>query len=105
MKSFVMLTIVAVLTLPASAAVDAGQLFTDRCSKCHGTDGKANTDIGRKAEIADFTSAGFKSRHSDADNKDIITYGSPDNAKMKAYKDKLSPEEIDALVAYIRNLK
>lgn len=88
-----------------SFAADAAKNFSTHCAKCHGTGGKADTDIGRKQEIADFTSPSWKAKNSNTAIKETITYGAIENPKMKAYKDKLSPAEIDALVAYIRGLK
>jgi mono/diheme cytochrome c family protein len=62
---------------------------------CHGADGK-------KAAGHDLSSAGVQ-KESDADLTAVITNGQA--PKMPKYADKLKPEEIKGLVAYIRTLK
>jgi cytochrome c6 len=85
-----------VLALPLSAqAQDAGALYKSKCAMCHGADGK-------KTAGHDFTSAAVQ-KESDADLEAVITNGKP--PKMPKYGDKLKPEEIKGLVAYIRTLK
>jgi mono/diheme cytochrome c family protein len=86
-----------VLSLPQSAnAQDASAaLFKSKCAMCHGADGK-------KTAGHDFTSAAVQ-KGSDADLEAVITNGKP--PKMPKYGDKLKPEEIKGLVAYIRTLK
>jgi len=85
-----------VLALPLSAhAQDAAALYKSKCAMCHGAD-------GNKTAGHDFTSAAVQ-KGSDADLEAVITNGKP--PKMPKYGDKLKPEEIKGLVAYIRTLK
>ena len=101
MKKLAALVLVA--SLPVFAA-DGQFVFQHHCKGCHGPDGKANTRIGHKVKIPDFTSPAFQQKVTDAQLKEVITNGSKKNRKMKAFKDKLSAEEIDAVVHYIRQL-
>jgi cytochrome c6 len=98
-----------VLTLSLSAAAYAEDTAADtwkaKCKGCHGDDGKAKTKMGEKEKIPDLTNAEFQKKHSDDQLKNVITNGSKDNAKMKAFKDKLTPEQIDALVKYVRGMQ
>lgn len=98
-----------VLTLSLSAAAyaedAAADLWKAKCKGCHGEDGKAKTKMGEKEKIPDLTNAEFQKKHSDDQLKDVITNGSKDNAKMKAFKEKLTPEQIDSLVKYIRGMQ
>lgn len=98
-----------VLTLSLSAAAYAEETSADiwkaKCKGCHGDDGKAKTKMGEKEKIPDMTNAGWQQRHSDEQIRDYISNGSKENAKMKAFKDKLTPEQIDGLVKYIRAMK
>lgn len=98
-----------VLTLSLSAAAYAEEAAADtwkaKCKGCHGDDGTAKTKMGEKEKIPDISNAGWQKRHSDDQIKEVITNGSKENAKMKAYKDKLTPEQIDGLVKYIRGMK
>lgn len=95
------------LALAASAQAEdsAADTWTAKCKSCHGADGKAKTKIGEKEKVPDMTGAGWQKAHSDADIRKVIAEGSPENSKMKAYKDKLTPEQIDGLVTYVRALK
>jgi cytochrome c6 len=97
-----------VLALSLSATVYAEDSAADtwkaKCKACHGEDGKAKTKMGEKEKIPDLTNADWQKRHSDEVLKDAITNGSKDNPKMKPFKDKLTPEQIDGLVKYVRSL-
>jgi mono/diheme cytochrome c family protein len=92
--------------VPALADDSAEDVWMARCKGCHGADGKAHTKIGQKEKIDDFTSAKWQAEMSDKDIKDVITNGSKkEHSKMKAFKDKLTPGEIDSLIPYIRAMK
>jgi mono/diheme cytochrome c family protein len=98
-----------VLTLSLSAAAYAEETSADiwkaKCKGCHGDDGKAKTKMGEKEKIPDITNADWQKRHSDETIKDYITNGSKENPKMKPFKDKLTAEQIDGLVKYIRGMQ
>jgi len=89
----------------AAHADEATELWTAKCKSCHGTDGKAQTPMGKKESIVDMSQPAWQQAETDADIREYIVEGSPRNKKMKPYKDKLTPEQIDSLVAYIRTLK
>jgi cytochrome c6 len=88
------LAVILSLSVPASAQ-DAAALYKSKCAMCHGADGK-------KAAGHDLSSAEVQ-KESDADLTAVITNGKA--PKMPKYGDKLKPEEIKGLVAYIRTLK
>ncbi len=96
----------ALLALPvAASAADAPtteQLYNKHCKNCHGSDGKAETKMGKKHEIDSFADAEWQAKHSDDKIRDVIANGKP-KTKMKAYKSKLSAEQIDALVKHVRS--
>jgi mono/diheme cytochrome c family protein len=101
---------IALLTflLGTTAGADsAEEIWKDKgkCRECHGDDGRGHTKVGKKEKIPDLTSQKWQSKHSDAQIKDTITNGSEDNPKMKPFKDKLTPEEIDSMVKFVRGLK
>lgn len=89
---------------PAFAG-DAAATWAAKCKSCHGEDGRGDTAMGKKNKVRDISTAAWQAKNSDADIKKVIADGSPDNPKMKAYKDKLSAEDISALVTYVRGLK
>jgi mono/diheme cytochrome c family protein len=86
-----------VLSIPLSMqAQDASEaVYKSKCAMCHGADGK-------KAAGHDLSSADVQ-KESDADLEAVIANGKA--PKMPKYADKLKPEEIKGLVAYIRTLK
>jgi cytochrome c6 len=101
-----------VLPRSASAEVDKKILRTwkAKCSPCHGDDGKGATAQGAKMGVRDMTSAAFAKDATDAKMKDAISNGIKQTKdgktqEMEPYKDKLKPEEIDGLVAYVKSLR
>lgn len=89
------------LPAPAKAAAASGDvrsLYVEHCSKCHGTDGRSQTPKGRKTEAPDLT----KSTVSDAKGIRLITNGKSD---MPAFKDKLSPDDIESVMAFVRGFR
>jgi mono/diheme cytochrome c family protein len=85
-----------VLSIPLQAqAQDTEATYKSKCAMCHGADGK-------KMAGHDLSSADVQKK-SDADLTAVITEGRP--PKMPEFGDKLKPEEIKGLVAYIRTLK
>jgi cytochrome c6 len=83
------------VSLPAHAQDASEATYKSKCAMCHGADGK-------KAAGHDLSSADVQ-KESDADLTAVISNGKA--PKMPKYGDKLKPEEIKGLVAYIRTLK
>jgi cbb3-type cytochrome c oxidase subunit III len=76
------------------------EIFQEQCVGCHGPDGHAQTDMGKKVGAADLTS-GAVQRQSDSQLEKVIKNG---KKKMPSFDDKLSDEETRALIVYIRQL-
>jgi cytochrome c6 len=89
-----------VLTLSLSANAQSADLFKSKCAACHGPDGTGSA-MGKKMGAHDFTTADVQ-KMSDAELTDVINNG---KNKMPKYADKMKPEEVKGLVAYIRTLK
>jgi len=88
-------------------AADAKEIWEKDCAKCHGTDGKGDTKMGKKLEIRDLTDAKVQEAK-DEDFAKAIKEGvkekDSDKIRMKAFGD-LSDDEVKALVAYVRAFK
>ncbi len=80
----------------AAAAFQPSKLYVERCAKCHGEDGTAQTPKGQKMKAQDFTEPGFQKRRTDAQLVDSVTNGTEKD--MPPFGKVLSPEEIDSLV-------
>ena len=92
---------VAGSTTPATFE-DAAAIYAAKCAKCHGPDGKG-VDKYKKQGMEDMTTANWQKANSDAKITAAINKGKGDF--MPAWKGKLKPAEITALVKYIRSLK
>jgi cytochrome c553 len=96
----------ALLSLGARAQVDkkTERTWKAKCASCHGADGKAETDQGKKLGIPNYSEAAFQKSKTDDQLKAAIANGvKNDKGEMEGYKDKLSGEEIDNLVKVVRS--
>ena len=99
----------ASISTQGSAEPDAKtvRLWRSRCASCHGADGKAKTETGATLGIPDMTTAAWQQKVSEAQMKTSINEGVKRPGKpqgMLPYRGTLKPEQIDALIAYIRTL-
>ncbi len=78
--------------------IDYKKIYENQCRKCHGKDGKG-TKRGKKLGVPNFTDGEWQDATTDEQMINSITNG---KKKMPAQKHKLSPEEIKAVVKYIR---
>ena len=99
----------AVLSLTAWAAStpSAADNFEKHCTDCHGSNGKAQTRLGKKSGAKDLTNQKAMARLSDAEVFKTIKFGRKNKKgeeKMDAFEKDLSDKEITDLVAYVRTL-
>jgi len=108
MKKTLTLTIaiIAVSALSAGAA-DAKANYEKDCAKCHGTDGKGETKMGKKMGAKDYTSAKVQEELKDEVAIKAIKEGYKDKEGKVVMKpsEGLSDDDIKALVAYMRKFK
>ncbi len=71
--------------------------FMKYCAKCHGEDGKAQTQRGKSLDARDFTDSEFQSSESDAEMIEAVTEGKDD---MPPFGKKLTKEQIESLVKF-----
>ena len=83
---------------PQSAAPPP--LFVQKCSKCHGEDGRAQTPKGKKMKAQDFTDPDFQQHKKDEQLVDAITNGTEKD--MPAFGKVLTPAEIESMVQVVR---
>lgn len=87
--------LISKITKIGEVAVISGiEVYKTSCSECHGENG-----AGTKKGISLIS--GHALHHSRAEHIKQVTDGKRD--KMPAFRDKLTPEQIDAVVEYIRS--
>jgi cytochrome c553 len=85
-------------------AADVAANWDQHCAKCHGADGKGQTKMGIKAGAKDYTDPKVQAEIKDDGAFKAVKEGMKKDGKelMKPYADKLSDDEIKALVAHVR---
>jgi mono/diheme cytochrome c family protein len=82
-----------------SVAEDSqSRLYNVNCARCHGADGKGNTQVGQEMGVPDLST----SRISSARIKQIIAKGDGD---MPGFGKKLKAAQINSLTNYVRALR
>jgi len=79
---------------------DAKTIFEAKCASCHGKDGRGKTLKGKLIHARNLTDAKWQNDVSDERLFNSISNG---RGKMPDFKKKLSEQEIDQLVAYVRH--
>jgi cytochrome c oxidase cbb3-type subunit 3 len=105
MKAWMLAVVLGLIAQGTGAQPVKGQaVFAAKCVSCHGKDGKGSAGMAKlfsvDAAAMDLTRKDVLSR-SDEDLAGLIAKGS---GKMPAFSEKLKPEEIKDVVAYLRGL-
>jgi mono/diheme cytochrome c family protein len=85
-----------------SSTRSAAELYLKYCATCHGKDGQAKTLKGKLNNARNLTDPLWQDGTSDERLFNSIMNG---KRKMPGFSKKLSEQEIDALVSYVRMLK
>ena len=85
-----------------ASAKSAAELYAKKCATCHGNDGRAKTFKGKLKHTRDLTDPEWQDKAGDERIFNSIMNG---KGKMPAFGKKLSEQEINALVPYVRGLK
>ena len=92
----------------AASAATAQEIWDLHCAKCHAADGSGSTKTGQKLKLKDYTKAELQAAFTDAEALAAIRDGVKNEAgkmTMNPYAEKLTAEEMQALVAFTRSLK
>jgi len=89
---------------PLCRAADVQETWDKQCASCHGKDGSGNTRMGKKVNVKDYRDPKVQADMTDAKATQTIKDGIKEKGeeRMKPYKDKLSDDEIKALIAHMR---
>jgi len=90
-----------ILSSTYSLADSGADIYKAKCSACHAADGSGNTMLGKNMKLRPLGSPDVQ-RQSDNELAVIISGG---RSKMPPYDRKLSKDQIDDVVKYIRSLK
>lgn len=102
-KLITLVSIFAGLALVATAA-DVEANWNKHCASCHGKDGSGETRMGKKAGAKDYRDPKVQAEIKPEEAFKKVKEGLKEEGKekMKPFADKLSDEEIKALVEHIK---
>ncbi|MGC8830350.1 MAG: c-type cytochrome [Verrucomicrobiia bacterium] len=106
-KNILILAAVGLLSagLSIGLAADVKKLYEDECAKCHGSDGKGQTKMGKKLGVKDYTDpkvqAELKMDKALKALKEGLKEG--DKTLMKPFD--LPESDLKALVEYMKTFK
>lgn len=86
---------------PAGRPITAAELYAKHCASCHGKDGRARTFKAKFNHARDLTDPLWQDEVSDERLFNSIMNG---KKKMPSYRKKLTEEQINSLIAYVRTL-
>jgi len=84
----------------AAVLVSPYSLYVQNCARCHGSNGKAQTKLGRSLGAEDLTSSDVKEMSAERIAR-AITRGRGD---MPAFGKKLNAKQIASIAQYVRSL-
>ncbi len=110
------LAVVAVFSFTSTAALaqepdkKTARVWKSKCASCHGADGVGDTKKGKEQEIINLTTAKWQAGTTDDAIKKTITEPQTKDVGGKkedlhGFGSELKPDQVDALVAFIRGLK
>lgn len=100
MKKLVVVLIAVCLAAPAAFAADGAALYKAKCASCHSAEGSGQSPMGKSMKLRDLRSPDVQKQT----DKELYAWTAEGKGKMPGYKSKLSEADINALVAYMREL-
>jgi len=107
MKRTILLVGVISFAAVLAASADPKDTWTTSCARCHGTDGKGQTMMGRKLGAKDYSDPAVQAALTDDAAAKAIKEGYTDKDGKTVMKpaQNLSDSDIKGLVAYLRTFK
>jgi mono/diheme cytochrome c family protein len=83
-----------------------GELFRSNCARCHGADGRGDTQLGHTYKAPDFTDDEWWRKHSNiTGTRTLVSIVTRGRGGMPAFGKKLTRREIGALVNFVRRFR
>jgi mono/diheme cytochrome c family protein len=97
-----LLTVAALARAAQAAEPDAAKIYAKTCALCHGPEGQPN-EMFAKMGVRSFKDPEWQKATPEAQIEKSIKEGKK-GTLMASFEKQLTPEEIKALVAYVRKL-
>jgi len=108
MKKLLILSIAVLAAAALSARAAEGKaLYEKACAKCHGTDGKGQTKMGKKYGVKDYTDPKVQEELKDEAAFKAVKKGYKDKEGKEVMKpaEDMSDKDIKDVLAYLRTFK
>ncbi|HUA37966.1 MAG TPA: c-type cytochrome [Candidatus Sulfopaludibacter sp.] len=108
MKKIILLAgIIGFATALAASAADPKDNWNTACARCHGADGKGQTNMGKRLNCKDYSDAAVQAALTDDAAFKAIKEGfkTSDGKTVMRPAANLSDDDIKALVAHMRTFK
>lgn len=106
---FPTLALLACTTFACSqlTAAEVAENWSKHCASCHGKDGKGQTKAGKISGAKDMTEPAYQAALQDEKMFSSVKNGMKEKGVdvMKPFANKLTDDEIKALLAHVRSLK
>jgi mono/diheme cytochrome c family protein len=101
--ALLLVSVFGVTSYKSDQSTKTTEIFKDRCSRCHGLDGKGQTEQGARYHVPDFTSDSWPKPG--VTDKELAATIKDGREEMPPFGPKLTDEEIKDLVMYVRSFK
>lgn len=102
--AIVVMCLMLVGLVGSAAAQDSPMLYKSKCAACHGVDGHADTPMAKKQNIKSFKDPSVQ-KMSEAELVTMIGEGGAKPLATHQFSKKgLTPEQVKALAAYVKQL-
>jgi len=104
MMRTISITLTLTATVAAIHAADVNALWDQHCASCHGKDGGGKTKMGQKVGTKDYRDPKVRAELQEEKSFKAVKDGVTESGKekMKPFKDKLSDDEIKALIGKMK---
>jgi len=100
--SLLLLANIAGASSTSNQTSDTAQtVFKQRCAKCHGEDGRGNTETGKSLKVKNLRSVAVQK----LSNKQLASVIKNGKSNMPPFKYVMRDDEINSLVEYVRSLR